>query len=48
MIHEDMTEAAISKEGAAEFSNIRGCFQPALRLRIEISKFLQLPILFLS
>ena len=48
MINEDITEAVISKEGAAEFSNIRGCFQPALRLVIEESKFLQLPILFFS
>jgi hypothetical protein len=48
VINEDMTEAVISKEGAAEFSNIRGRFQPALRLIIEKSKFLQLPILFFS
>ena len=46
VIHEDMAEAAISKDGAAEFSNIRRCFQPALRFRIELSKFLQLSILF--
>src|SRR5437773_2184662 len=42
MIHEDVTEAAITKEGAAEFSNISRCFHPARRFRIEISKFLQL------
>lgn len=46
MIHEDMTVAAIDKEGAAEFSNIRRCFHPTGRLRIEISKSLQFSILF--
>src|SRR3989304_1190544 len=46
MIHEDIVVAAITKEGAAEFSNIRRCFHPARRFRIEISKFLQLSILF--
>jgi hypothetical protein len=46
VIHEDTTEAAITKEGAAELSHICRCFHPTRRLRIEISKFLQLSILF--
>src|SRR5207244_10782455 len=46
VIHKDMAEAAITKESAAEFSNSSRCFHPARRLRIEISKFLQLSILF--
>lgn len=45
MVHEDMAEAVIGEEGAAEFPNIRGRFQPALRLRIEISQFLQITVL---
>ena len=46
MIHEDMVVAAIGKDGAAEFSYINGCFHPARRFHIEISKLLQLPVLF--
>ena len=46
VIHENSVVAAITKEGAAEFSDIRRCFHPARRFRIEISKFLQLSILF--
>src|SRR5271157_173883 len=46
VIQENSVEAAITKEGAAEFSDIRRCFHPARRFRIEISKFLQLSILF--
>ena len=46
VIHKDLAEAAITKESAAEFSNSSRCFHPARRLRIEISKFLQLSILF--
>lgn len=38
VIHEDTTEAAITKNGAAKFSNISGCFHPARRLRIERSE----------
>jgi hypothetical protein len=45
VIHENSVVAAITKEGAAEFSDIRWCFHPARRLRIEISKFLQPSIL---
>jgi len=41
-----MAEAAITKESAAEFSDISRCFHPTRRLRIEISKLLQLSILF--
>src|SRR5882724_11323281 len=46
VIHEDMVEAAIAKEGALEFPDFRRCFHPARRFRIELSKFLQLSILF--
>src|ERR1700694_3442121 len=46
VIHENSVVAAITKEGAAEFPDIRRCFHPARRFRIEISKFLQLYILF--
>ena len=46
VIQKDLAEAAITKESAAEFSNSSRCFHPARRLRIEISKFLQLSILF--
>ena len=46
VIHKDLAEAAITKESAAEFSNSSRCSHPARRLRIEISKFLQLSILF--
>jgi len=46
MIHEDIAVAAISKDGAAKFPNVSGCLQPARRFRVEISKFLQLSILF--
>jgi hypothetical protein len=46
MKHKDMTVATIAKEGAAEFSNLRRCFHPALRFRIEISKLLQRPVFF--
>src|SRR5437667_8736947 len=46
VIHENSVVAAITKEGAAEFSDIRRCFHPARRFRLEISKFLQLSILF--
>src|SRR6266446_5030916 len=44
--HEDAAIAAITIKRAAEFSNISRCFHPARRLGIEISKFLQLLILF--
>ena len=40
--HEDTAVAAITIQGAAEFSNIRRRFHPAGGLRIEIPKFLQL------
>jgi hypothetical protein len=46
MINEDMIIAAISKDGATEFSYIRRCFNPDLRLRVKVSKFLQVSILF--
>ncbi len=45
MIHENSVVAAITKEGPAEFSDMRRCFHPARRFRIEISGFLQLSIL---
>ena len=47
MVHEDIAIAAISKEGAAKLSNIRRCFYPTRRFRVEISKFLQLSVFFL-
>src|SRR5215468_62261 len=43
-----MVEAAIAKEGAVEFPDFGRCFHPARRFRIELSKFLQVPILFFS
>jgi hypothetical protein len=46
VIYENSVVAAITKEGAPKFSDIRRCFHPARRFRIEISKFLQLSILF--
>src|ERR1700730_6817253 len=46
VMQENSVEAAITKEGAAELSDIRRCFHPARRFRIEISKFLHLSILF--
>src|SRR5258708_1134005 len=46
VIHENSVVAAITKEGAAEFSDIRSCFHPARCFRIEVSEFLQTPILF--
>jgi hypothetical protein len=46
VIYEDGVEAAIGKDGAAKFRNSSGRFQPALRFRVEISEFLQRPILF--
>jgi hypothetical protein len=36
-----VTGKAITKEGAAQFSDIRRCFHPAQRFRIELSKFPQ-------
>lgn len=45
MIHEDMAVAAITKDGAAEFPNIRRCLDPTRCLRVEISKLLQRSIL---
>ena len=46
VIHEDVVKAAIAKEGAFEFPDFRRCLHPAGRLRIELSEFLQLSILF--
>src|SRR5262249_16577461 len=46
VIDEDMVEAAIAKEGSVEFPDFRRCFHPARRFRIELTKFLQLSILF--
>src|SRR5258708_3208230 len=46
VIHENRVVAAITKEGAAKFSDIRRCFHPARRFRIEMSKFLQLSLFF--
>src|SRR4051812_41640720 len=48
VIHEDTPEAAIAEKRAAEFSHLRGCFQPARRLRIEISQRLQVAVLLLG
>jgi hypothetical protein len=48
VIHENRVVAAITKECAAEFSDITRGFHPARRFGIEISKFLQLSILFLG
>lgn len=45
MKHKYMTIATITKQGAAEFSNLRRCLYPALRFRIKFSKFLQRTIL---
>src|ERR1019366_6854876 len=45
-IYEDTAEAAITKDSASEFSNIARGFQPTRRLRVEISKPLQVLILF--
>lgn len=45
MKHKDMAVATIAKQGTAEFSNISRSLDPALRLRIKFSKFLQLSIL---
>src|ERR1700687_5732081 len=46
VIQENSVVAAVTKEGSAEFSNVRRRFHPARRFRIEISKLLQLSILF--
>jgi len=46
VIHEDMVVAAIAKQGAAQSSYLSRCFHPARRLRIEISKLLQIQVLF--
>src|SRR5580658_1424228 len=46
VIRENGVEAAITKEGAAEFSDSRRRIHPARRFRIELSKFLELSILF--
>src|SRR5277367_3149136 len=46
VIHENGVEAAITKDGAAEFSDSNRCSHPTRRLRIEIAKVLQLSILF--
>ncbi len=40
VINEDMAETSIREDSAAELSNIGRCSQPALRLSIELSKFL--------
>jgi hypothetical protein len=48
VIQEDSVVAAITIEGAAEFSDLRRCFDPARRLRIELSEFLQLTVLLFS
>src|ERR1035438_7212552 len=45
VIHENRVKAAIAKEGAAEFSDVRRCLHPDRSFRVEISKFLQLSIL---
>src|SRR5208282_5387744 len=44
--HEDAAVAALIIERAAEFSDVSRCFHPARRLRLEISKPLQLLIFF--
>lgn len=41
MIHEEIAEAAISKDSTAEFSYDTACFQPGFRYRIKISESLQ-------
>ena len=46
VIDEDGVVAAIAEEGTAEFSDSRRGSHPARRFRVEISKFLQFPILF--
>ena len=46
VIHKDAAVAAITKDGAAQPSNVCRCFQPARSLRIELSQFLQRSILF--
>src|SRR6185503_16226621 len=46
VIHEDIAVAVISKDGATKFSDISWCYYPARCFGVEISKFLQLPILF--
>jgi hypothetical protein len=48
MKYEDPAVATITKERAAEFSHVSRRFHAARRLRIELSQFLQLLILFLS
>src|SRR5260221_4732668 len=45
VIREDMVVAAVTKEGAAEFSDVSRSLHPARRFRIELSRFLQLPVL---
>ena len=46
VIHEDMAKTAITKERAAQFSNVSGSSHPTRRFRIELAKLLQLSILF--
>src|SRR5207302_4966159 len=46
VIREDCVVAAITEEGASEFSDRRRCFDPARRLAIEGSEPLQFSILF--
>jgi hypothetical protein len=41
-----MAEAAVGKDGAAEYPDIGRCLQPGLRLGVELSDFLQLSLLF--
>ncbi len=41
---EDMIVATIAKDGAAELSDLRRCFQPARRFQIEIPKLLEISI----
>ena len=46
VVHEDMAEATIGKDGAPEFSNIGWSLQPALRFCVELPKLLRRAILF--
>ena len=46
VIREDASEAAITKQGAAEVSHLSRRFQPARRLSVKLSKLLQFAILF--
>ena len=46
VIQENGVEAAITKEGATEFSDIGRRLYPTRSFRIELSELLQVPILF--